>query len=120
MSRRPGSMPPDTRAAMDAELVRGRSRIASADRWAALERAHILSQPWVRPHLRVHVSMLRLALHQRDAREAVGQVVRLAVAGPGSAVGRYPVGNTGRSNVGLTEVMSIPDDLRPLLPEAAP
>jgi len=116
MSRRAGRMPAETRAAMDAELVRGRSRIATADRWAALERAHILSQPWAWPHLQVHGAMLRLALHQRDARETAGQLVRLAVAAPGSAAGRYPVGNTGRSDVGLTEVMPIPDDLRPLLP----
>lgn len=117
MSRRAGPMPADTRAAMDAEVVRGRSRIATADRWAALERAHILSQPWAWPHVQVHGAMLRLALHQRDGKEIVGQVVRLAVAGPGSAAGRYPVGNTGRSDVGLTEVMAIPGDLKPLLPE---
>lgn len=59
--------------------------------------------------------MLRLALGERDRRETVGQIVRLIVAGPGSLAGRYPVGNTGRVNVGLTEPMTVPDDLAQLL-----
>jgi hypothetical protein len=45
--------------------------------------------------------------------EAVGQVVRLA--SPGSLVGRYPPGNTGRTTMGLTEHADIPADLHELL-----
>ncbi|MET0459893.1 MAG: hypothetical protein ABW195_11655 [Ilumatobacteraceae bacterium] len=41
--------------------------------------------------------------------------MRLAVAGPGSLVGRYPPGNT----VGLTEHGPIPADLADLLPAPA-
>ncbi|WP_368041445.1 DUF3703 domain-containing protein [Streptomyces lydicus] len=44
--------------------------------------------------------MLRLALRDRDVREALGQPLRLAVAGPGSAAGKYPDGNTGRTRAG--------------------
>lgn len=55
--------------------------------------------------------MLTLALRQRDRREAIGQVVRLIVAAPGSMTGRYPVGNTGRTAAGLMTPMALPDDL---------
>ena len=44
-----------------------------------------------------------------------GQVIRLLVAAPGSALGRYPEGNTGRARVPLTQPMPIPDDLADIL-----
>ena len=40
--------------------------------------------------------MLRLAMRTRNRREVTGQLLRLVVAGPGSASGRHPKGNTGR------------------------
>nr|WP_262420770.1 DUF3703 domain-containing protein [Micromonospora aurantiaca] len=55
---------------------------------------------------------------ERDRVEAVGQVIRLAVAGPGSALGRYPAGNTGRARVPLTQPMPIPADLAAVLATA--
>lgn len=95
-----------------ARAVKGR-RLDEA--WPLLEEAHILSQPWAVAHVRVHSRMLTLAIRARDRREVVGQVIRLVVAGPGSLVGRYPVGNTGRAGVGLTEPMPVPPDLARLL-----
>ena len=92
------------------------TRTTDADPWPALERAHIASQPWAWPHTRVHVAMLRVAWRQRDRREIAGQLIRIAVAGPGSLVHRYPPGNTGRTTMGLTEHGPIPDDLVDLLP----
>ncbi|WP_083915093.1 DUF3703 domain-containing protein [Ilumatobacter nonamiensis] len=86
--------------------------------WQQLEDAHILSQPWVRPHLKVHAHMLSLAWRQRDVREIVGQVSRILLAGPGSATGRYPAGNTGRSRVSAFVAMPIRDDLESLLATA--
>src|SRR3954453_23496385 len=83
--------------------------------WRLLERTHILSQPWVWPHVRSHLDMLRLALHTRDRHETLGQIARVLLAGPGSAAGRYPLGNTGRSNVSATQPMPIPEDLAELL-----
>lgn len=80
--------------------------------WTALERAHILSQPYLGPHLANHWAKLGFALAQRDWREGVGQAVRLALAPLGSLTGRIPVGNTGRSNVSAFKPMPIPDDLR--------
>ena len=86
-----------------------------SDPWPALERAHIASQPWAWPHLRVHAAMFRLAWRERDRREIAGQAIRLAVAGPGSLANRYPPGNTGRTTMGLTEHGPIPADLADLL-----
>lgn len=80
--------------------------------WAALERAHILSQPFLGPHLSNHRTMLCFAIEQRDWREAAGQVIRLALAPLGALTGHIPIGNTGRSNVSAFQSMPIPDELR--------
>jgi hypothetical protein len=108
----------EVREAISRELAAAATAHDGTGRWRALERAHILSQPWPWPHTVVHWRMLRLALRQRDRREAIGQVVRLLVAAPGSAAGRYPVGNTGRSAVGLLQPMPMPDDLAAILGQA--
>lgn len=97
---------------IERELSEARS---AADPWPNLERAHILSQPWAWPHTRVHAVMLRQAFRDRDAHETFGQVVRILVAGPGSLVGKYPVGNTGRTTMSLTEVAEMPPDLDAIL-----
>ena len=80
--------------------------------WQALERAHIISQPFLGPHLANHWAMLGYAVMQRDWREVTGQLIRLALAPVGALTGRIPVGNTGRSNIGVFRPMPIPDDLR--------
>jgi hypothetical protein len=59
--------------------------------------------------------MLATGVHVRDVREVWGQLLRLAVAGPGSLTGRYPVGNTGRARVPATQPMPIREDLADLL-----
>jgi hypothetical protein len=64
--------------------------------------------------------MLRLAIRTRAPREIGGQVVRTVVAGPGSALGRYPLGNTGRADVPATRPMPIPEDLSQLLGPPTP
>ena len=102
----------EVRAWVLAELRNAR---AAEDRWPALERAHIVSQPYVVLHTRVHLAMLRHALRERDMGEAVGQVVRVVVAGPGSAVGKYPRGNSGRASMGLTETADVPLELARLV-----
>ena len=86
-----------------------------AEAWRRLERAHILSQPSAWLHTRVHWAMLVLAVRRFDVRELAGQLMRLAVAGLGSAVGRYPRGNTGRARVSISEPMPIADDLAAIL-----
>jgi len=66
------------------------------------------------------MAMLLLGWAQGSRAEVIGQVGRLIVAGPGSAFGRYPVGNTGRSAVSAFEPMPIRDDLAQLLDELEP
>ena len=112
-------MPPNVAHAFDTELRRARSDEPLEQRWSALERAHILSQPWPIPHVRSHAAMMRLAVQQRDRREFLGQALRIVVAGPASAVGKYPTGNTGRAQVPAALPMPITDDLAQLL-EGAP
>ncbi|GAB3146683.1 hypothetical protein GCM10027290_28830 [Micromonospora sonneratiae] len=111
-------MPVAVRAAFDTEMHDARTATDPAAAWRAAERAHILSQPWPWPHTVVHGAMLRRALGERDVGEAIGQVIRLALAGPGSATGRYPTGNTGRASVSLTRPMPVPDDLAAVLATA--
>jgi hypothetical protein len=112
------TVPAQVRAAYRAEMRAARTVTGPELRWRHLERAHILSQPWPWPHTRNHVAMFALAVRQRDVREAFGQVLRIIVAAPGSALGRYPEGNTGRARVGLTEPMPLPADLAKLLQAA--
>lgn len=111
-------MPPALLAAFTAEMSAARTPGPVASRWRASERAHILSQPWPGPHTRTHAVMLRIAFREKDVTEILGQLVRLVVAGPGSAAGKYPDGNTGRTRVGLTTPMPIPEDLAALLRDA--
>lgn len=105
------SMPDRRRSAYSAEMTAAHDTEDDARRWAHLERAHIISQPYPWPHTRNHVAMLSLALRQHDRREALGQIVRIIVAAPGSLSGRYPDGNTGRTAAGLMTPMAIPEDL---------
>jgi hypothetical protein len=105
-------------AVIDADRRAARAARGAGDldeAWRLLERTHIVSQPWAWSHVRSHLEMLRLALHARDRHEIVGQIIRTLVAGPGSATGRYPLGNTGRSNVPATRPMPLSDELATLL-----
>ena len=90
------------RAAWSAEQTAARNARAAGDatgEWAHLERAHILSQPLAIAHVRTHLAMLSYGWRHRDRREITGQLVRLIVAGPGTLIRRYPLGNTGGANV---------------------
>jgi hypothetical protein len=98
-----------------ASARQARTQGETSSEWHHLERAHIISQPLAAIHVRTHLAMLGFGLRRRDRREITGQLVRLLVAGPGSAVGRYPLGNTGGANVNALTPMAIPADLLPLL-----
>ncbi len=80
-----------------------------------LERAHILGQRYLIPHITTHWHMLRLARRRQDGVETRGQVVRLLAVFPGYAFGWIPKGNTGGANVSAMAPMTIPSDLAPLL-----
>lgn len=101
------------------EMAAANTAATDEQRWAHLERAHILSQPDPWLHTRNHVAMFTLAVRLRDRREALGQVLRIVLAAPGSLTGHAPRGNTGRAHVGLRRTMPVPPDLFALLHPAA-
>lgn len=109
--------PDEIRRLVDQHLASART---ATDPWPDLEHAHLLSQPWWWPHTQVHAAMLAVALRTRDRREALGQIIRIVVAGPGSLAGRYPAGNTGRSTMGLTQTAPTPDEVEALLASHLP
>ena len=116
MSRPP--MPTAVAERLGADLASARAEVRAGHpgaAWVLLEGAHVLSQPWAWPHVKVHAAMLALGWRTRDRHEVLGQLLRMVVAGPGSLTGRYPEGNTGRASVPATQPMPIPDDLRILL-----
>ncbi|EQM30130.1 MULTISPECIES: DUF3703 domain-containing protein [Rhodococcus erythropolis group] len=112
-------MPAQLRRTYTAEMAAAGRTGDDIRRWHHLERAHVISQPYPWPHTHNHLAMLLLALRQRDRREALGQILRIIVAAPGSALGRYPEGNTGRTRVGLMTPMPIPDDLAETISRSA-
>ena len=111
-------MHPRLRTAYDTELQSARRAFSANDLATAFghfERAHILGQWYVGAHTRAHLGMLRVGWRRRDAREILGQLLRIPGAILGSAVGRVPRGNTGGSNVSAFLEMPIAPDLRELL-----
>ena len=95
--------------------ARAGARRRTEARLAHLERAHVLSQAFAGPHVRVHGRMLGYGLRRLDLREVLGQLARVLVAAPGSWLGRAPLGNTGGADVGILTPMPIPEDLQALL-----
>ena len=111
-------MSPTLRRAFERELVQFAEKSAAREldaAWKCLERAHVLSQGYAVPHVRVHGAMFWLAVRRGDVREILGQIPRLLLAGPASLLGRAPRGNTGGSNVGILTPMAIPSDLEEIL-----
>ena len=80
-----------------------------AQRWRWLEAAHVLGQTSLPLHWRSHTAMLRYALALGDAREATGQLLRLALVPLGHLLAQLPLGNIGRSHVSA---------FRPMVPAA--
>lgn len=63
MTRR--SMPTAVAERLTADLASARDEARSGNAavaWTLLEEAHVLSQPWAWPHVKVHAAMLALAL----------------------------------------------------------
>jgi hypothetical protein len=112
---------PAMEEAIEAALALASNHRAAGDfesAWNSLVRAHVISQPALLPHLRVHARMLSLAAVQRDAREILGQLVRLALAPLGHVLGRTPWGNPGRATVSKFARAPLPDDVSRLYAQA--
>lgn len=103
----------ELRAAYDAEMTVAKAHYRERDYdrcFVHLERAHILGQRNYIPHVINHWWMLKTGCRRGDAREVLGQIVRI-IGSAGSRVGAVPLGNTGRANVSAIKPMPIPDDL---------
>lgn len=83
--------------------------------FAHLERAHVLAQRMTGRHTYIHWLMLVAGLRRGDLREVVGQVPRMVASILFSRVW-VPRGNTGRARVSAVKSMSVPEDLRHLVP----
>jgi hypothetical protein len=93
-----------------------RARLAGdhAQAFRHLERAHILGQRRTWLHVKSHLGMLRIGWLRSDARELLGQLLRIGAALLFSRVW-VPAGNTGGANVSPVRPMPVPADLRELL-----
>jgi len=96
------------------------SRGELADAFTCLERAHVIGQSHVVPHVIAHWLMFRIALRRHQFVAAWGQVIRMLLGAVGSAVGVIPVGNTGGSNVSMFKRMPIAPDLQRIIDGDAP
>jgi hypothetical protein len=103
-------------------LVDGLARLPphapAEQRWTWLMAAHVVGQPVFALHWDSHVRMLRLAIELRDAREAAGQLLRLALVPVGHLVQRLPAGNIGRATVNAFRPMRPPKAVRQLVGRA--
>ncbi len=88
--------------------------------FAHLERAHVIGQALVGPHIISHWLMLKIELRRRRPVAAFGQIVRIALGALGSAVGVVPVGNTGGSNISMFKRMPIAPELQRIIDGDAP
>lgn len=107
---------------LDGDRREARLAVAAGDidrAWALLEEAHVLSQPWAVPHVRVHVDMLRsrLALprSRRDRRPGPADARR----GPGLADRPLP-GGQHRAGLGARHPAHARARRAPCPPGAAP
>ena len=99
-------------------LVRGAQacdRQPLEQRWSWLMAAHVVGQHEVASHLDAHRRMLRLARQTGDHREAIGQLVRIALLPFGHLLRSIPTGNVGRSTVGITRRMEPPEPVQVLI-----
>ena len=80
-----------------------------------LERAHVLAQRMTGRHTFTHWRMLIAGLRCGDVREVVGQLPRIVAAILFSRLW-VPRGNSGRARVSAFKPMTVPADLRHLVP----
>lgn len=80
-----------------------------------LERAHVLGQRYVAPHVATHFWMLKVGLKRRSMPEVVGQIIRIALGALGSVIGIVPVGNTGGPNIGMFKCLPVDPAIRKLM-----
>jgi hypothetical protein len=82
-----------------------------------LERAHVLGQRYIVPHVQTHWLMLRIGVRRRSAAEIFGQGVRIVLGALGSAISVVPTGNTGGTNISMFKRLPIDPELEKVFSE---
>lgn len=111
-------MNPVQRQVFNGEMVLALAMIEAGDidgGFSHLERAHVIGQAHVIPHVRVHWRMLRAEVLRGRLIATVGQAVRIVLGALGSAVGIVPTGNTGGSDISMFQRMPIAPDLQDIM-----
>jgi len=77
-----------------------------------LERAHVIGQRQVWPHVLSHWLMLQIEARRGRPLAVLGQLARIVLGALGSLVGVVPVGNTGGNDINMFKRLPIPADLQ--------
>jgi hypothetical protein len=80
-----------------------------------LERAHVLGQRNIVPHVRSHWLMLRIGLAHRSPIKVWAQSMRIILGALGSALNIVPAGNTGGTDISMFARKSIAPDLAKII-----
>jgi hypothetical protein len=108
----------DLKSAFEAEIAAAERCIQAGQLDRAirhLERAHVLGQNHVTPHVRAHWGMFRIALKRRSLVDGLGQAVRILLGAIGSAAGIVPTGNTGGTDLGMFARLPIDPEIEALI-----
>lgn len=99
----------------DTEIAAVRARMAANELDTAmlhLERAHVIGQLQVWPHVLSHWLMLKVELRRGRPAAAFGQFVRILLGALGSAVGVVPTGNTGGTDISMFQRLPVAPELQ--------
>ena len=77
-----------------------------------LERAHVLGQRYVVPHVQAHWLMLKIGLSRRSITEVFGQAVRILLGALGSVIGVVPTGKQAEPTSACSSVCRSIQNLR--------
>lgn len=111
-------MKPIQKAAFANEIALAQNLIAAGELDASfphLERAHVIGQAFVAPHVASHWLMLRVEFRRGRAMAILGQAARIVLGTLGSAVGIVPFGNTGGTNVSMFKPMAVAPELQNII-----
>ena len=106
------------RRAFEQEIDLGRAFLSNGDLEHAFrhfERAHVLGQNHVGPHVKSHWLMLKLELRRGRFADAFGQVIRIVLGALGSAIGIVPTGNTGGTDISMFKRLPIAAELQSII-----
>jgi len=112
------SMNPRQHQAFEQEIASARACMRQGELDQALrhlERAHVLGQRHVAPHVLSHWLMFRVALLRREPAAVLGQAARILLGAVGSLVGSVPTGNTGGTNISMFQRLPIEPELMRIL-----